>query len=502
MADPVPSYSLSGELVGSDTGFVLLNVPNSLVRGMFDALAEPGAELPPSPDGRLNAHVSVFRKEEVESLGGIDKIRERGKHFHYSIGRLKELEPAGWPDMERAWILQVHSPELISLRRGYGLPDMPKYPFHITIAVRRRGVLKRNQMAKAAAWLGTAVDSPEPWVAVGKSAAFMGLALAPLAEQAGKILAGPPAGYVGVWEYCPVEKGANLLVTEDAPTGVVERWAAGLQALCPVAVVRAQTPLPHNQGWLKLAASPFLRRMGELLNFVPGEYLPGVPNYATPLSATLTGGVAGAGLGYGLGWLGEKALPRRWTRGNLRHTMSLLGGLMGAAPGLALTADSLSEGESPLSPGLLGSIPRDETAGSLGQSPDWVHQRHADWNLQKGGREMETGANFSVNLDEFNRVLWGDPSVRSRVPVVDRGLLTSAMETAQHLPGGNGPGFVNPLQLGQLAAGMGAGWASGALVGMTLGKLVGMPEETQDLLKRTGIYAGVLNTVAPALFGH
>jgi len=150
--DTEPSYALSGMLYAIPNGWVILSVPNALVRGVFDAMDEPGVELPPSgEDGKLNARISVFRPEEVEQLGGIDKITERGKRFAYSIGRLETVEPAGWPAMSRAWLLRVHSPELQNLRRSYGLSSLPndgKFAFHITVAVRRRGVLGRNDTGK------------------------------------------------------------------------------------------------------------------------------------------------------------------------------------------------------------------------------------------------------------------------------------------------------------------------------------------------------------------
>ena len=37
---PVSTYALSGELYASNSGWILLSVPNALVRGAFDALNE------------------------------------------------------------------------------------------------------------------------------------------------------------------------------------------------------------------------------------------------------------------------------------------------------------------------------------------------------------------------------------------------------------------------------------------------------------------------------
>lgn len=151
-AEAEPAYNLAGTLYLSPSGYILLQVPNALVRGVFSAMHEPGAELPPSgPDGRMNAHVTVMHPEDLEAIGGADKVTERGKQYRYSIGRLMEVEPEGWPEMAKAWYLKVHSPELQALRRSYGLSSLPKngkYAFHVTCAVRRKGVLGRNDSRK------------------------------------------------------------------------------------------------------------------------------------------------------------------------------------------------------------------------------------------------------------------------------------------------------------------------------------------------------------------
>ncbi len=145
-------YNLSGRLYLSARGWLLLGVPNALVRGVFSAMDEPGIELPPSgPSGLLEAHVSVMRPEEIEKIGGPDKITERGKSFTYTLGRMYAVDPKDWGGVSKAWYVKVHSPELQELRRSYGLSSLPNggdYDFHITVAVRRRGVLARSETAK------------------------------------------------------------------------------------------------------------------------------------------------------------------------------------------------------------------------------------------------------------------------------------------------------------------------------------------------------------------
>ena len=161
---PRPSLKLSGRLIGSQSGWVLLEVPNAVVRGFFAALDVPGIELPPgSSGGGLRAHISVMRKDEVDSIGGLQKITELGKHFYYQVGELQEVKTEGWEDIERAWFLSARSPELEKLRKSYGLTPEPErdgetYHFHITVAVRRKGVLRSNETSKAAGVFDTVYD--------------------------------------------------------------------------------------------------------------------------------------------------------------------------------------------------------------------------------------------------------------------------------------------------------------------------------------------------------
>lgn len=150
------SYPLSGRLYLAKSGWLLLSVPNALVRGVYDAMTAPGAELPragvlnvPNVDGELlNAHVAVMTADEVAGIGA-DKINERGHSFAYSLGQLKELDVRNIDGINKLWVLVVASPALSALRKSYGLSALPKdEPFHITVAVRKRGVLLDNGVVK------------------------------------------------------------------------------------------------------------------------------------------------------------------------------------------------------------------------------------------------------------------------------------------------------------------------------------------------------------------
>lgn len=147
------AYNLSGTLYLSSSGWLLLSVPNGIGLSVFKAMNEPGIELPPSPNnGPYNAHISVMSAKEVEALGGGQKINERGKQFSYTLGRLMSVDlPDGQPELAKVWFIKVHSPDLQALRRSYGLSSLPHngdYDFHVSCAVRRKGVLGRNEIKK------------------------------------------------------------------------------------------------------------------------------------------------------------------------------------------------------------------------------------------------------------------------------------------------------------------------------------------------------------------
>lgn len=150
-------YNLSGRLYLAKSGWLLLSVPNAFVRGVFDALTAPGAELPttglmnvPNVDGDvLNAHISVMTADEVESIGA-EKINERGHMFHYALGPVEEIPVHNVEGVSKVWAVQIKSPALAALRKSYGLSPYinNNHQFHITVAARRKKVLANNDISK------------------------------------------------------------------------------------------------------------------------------------------------------------------------------------------------------------------------------------------------------------------------------------------------------------------------------------------------------------------
>lgn len=160
-SDATLSYSLRGKLYVSSSGWLLMQVPNDLGRGAFDALHEPGVVLPTrSSTDRYNAHVSVMTAAEVAKIGGPDAITERGHDVAYTLGPIKSVAPTTWDGVSMVWYITVRSPELEKIRKSYGLPPLIKdHDFHITFAVRRTNALRNNGVSKAANWQQAAKDT-------------------------------------------------------------------------------------------------------------------------------------------------------------------------------------------------------------------------------------------------------------------------------------------------------------------------------------------------------
>lgn len=158
------SYALAGRLVYSG-GWLTLTVPAALVRGAYDALHEPGAELP------TMFGIPVMSPQELDEIGGADKVTERGHSYTYSLGPVKEYEPG--EGLSKTYFIEVTSPDLKTLRQTYGLESYPRgiYAFRLPIAVRRRGVLAANDISKTAEYLGD-LDPEEFDMSAVKEAVF------------------------------------------------------------------------------------------------------------------------------------------------------------------------------------------------------------------------------------------------------------------------------------------------------------------------------------------
>lgn len=148
---------MSGLLQVTASGYLIVAVPTSMVRGIFDAMCEPGISLPSSVDGgSMHNGLVVMTPEELQLAGGANKITERGKHYTYTFGGLEEVPARNWPGVSKCWHLKVKSPDLGKLRRSYGLPTRIEgdSDFSIVVACRKAGVLASNATSKTTRQVG------------------------------------------------------------------------------------------------------------------------------------------------------------------------------------------------------------------------------------------------------------------------------------------------------------------------------------------------------------
>jgi len=106
-----------------------------------------------------------------------------------------------------------------------------------------------------------------------------------------------------------------------------------------------------------------------------------------------------------------------------------------------------------------------------------------------------------INVNAFNQMVWSDPSVAGRMPDSIQAAASGLVTGAANLPGRRNSQYVTFHDIGRLSAGMGVGYAKGALVGKALGLLTGMPDKLQRPLRQIGLYAGILNEVVPIAYG-
>ena len=264
-----------------------------------------------------------------------------------------------------------------------------------------------------------------------------------------------------------------------------------------------------NGEWIKVAFSSVLnlptkvlnsdvRRPGELLNFFSNSKIPW--NRPSPLAAMLTSGLLGAGLGYGLGWAGEKVLPEEtYDSGKAKKSLAVLGAVLGGALPAAWMGTNYMSGLPINSSELLTTKPPIKTRidfPEIKAAAIKSFTKKAFGPLASGAAGVEP-----VNINRLGQTLWDIGATPQTAAAT-----MSSVYAAQQLPGGVGPGYVTPHQTGLLGTMMGAagggakGYAAGWGVGKGLGLLTGMPPSTQKVLKYSGAALGIINTLVPRLF--
>lgn len=249
----------------------------------------------------------------------------------------------------------------------------------------------------------------------------------------------------------------------------------------------------------KQAASTVLKGLGQAAGLLPSRWSKAIPGVPGALTGTLGGALIGAGLGYGAGWLGEKILPQDWQRGRLRRTLALMGGAVGAMPGALATLHNYADGRPLNSDAIMN--PQYEAYRTLYDgSQDLPDLSDVKYAASQTGWDVEIP---DIPLEQFQDNLWSDPYVARDLPLPTRAAASGLVGAAWRAQPEErrSARLVSPADIARISAGMGTGYLSGAIVGKALGALTGMPAETQDRLKRTGLWAGVIANVVPFAFG-
>jgi hypothetical protein len=151
-AEHTSVHALAGRLQAGPSGNLELTVPSSLIKGVFDALDEPGAEFVVR-NNRTECAIKVMTKEEVDKLGGTSHITERGHSYHYTLGPIVELPASG--EYDKLWAISIKSDDLEKIRKSYGLETSPQLGFYIPVGCKKKRVTEDNKVSKLA---GSAED--------------------------------------------------------------------------------------------------------------------------------------------------------------------------------------------------------------------------------------------------------------------------------------------------------------------------------------------------------
>ena len=125
-----------GVLKQDSAGFTYVDLDDRYIYDLIEPLKVNGFEDPPYfGPGLHGAHISVISAQEAIDHDLLGKISQVGSAVYFKIGTEEIVNPPSQPDSE-FYILTVESPYLDLLRKEHGLLKS-KYPFHITVGVKK-----------------------------------------------------------------------------------------------------------------------------------------------------------------------------------------------------------------------------------------------------------------------------------------------------------------------------------------------------------------------------
>ena len=294
------------------------------------------------------------------------------------------------------------------------------------------------------------------------------------------------------------------------PPGQAESLEPFLGYLASTGLLEASAPLAKLASNLQ-GYSPTLRSLGEMAGYLPGgRFSWDLPNVPRHLQGMLGGGLLGGALGYGAGWLGSQLLPESWDKSKLRRNGFLAGAALGVAPGLLAMQAEHGTGIPHLADAVFDAPPPESAtkASAYTEASALVdvelHPLLKQAISQTGVDEFGLD-DVALPVDALNQTIWQDPRVSGPLTLPQQAALTGLLQAAQtqrETGTGQAAPWVYPSDVARIAAGMGSGYLSGAIVGKVLGGLAGAPESVQDRLKNMGLWAGVVQGVLPLVFGR
>lgn len=257
---------------------------------------------------------------------------------------------------------------------------------------------------------------------------------------------------------------------------------------------------PPGDGWIHIKRATWLKPVGDAWGKLHRSL--GGPN---PLLQTLLGGAVGAGLGYGGGWLLKHLLPDAYfdkDKSNLGAAGAVLGGTLGAAPGLIWGAKQYSPDADNAKTTF-----QDRGAGWLSSYP-----------FSKKAEMGDAGSLLfarTIPVDAFNSVVWNDVGAPVnpygthnpfgnneqplQTPLPVAAAVTGTLYGAAAAAGGRHS--VSPWDVAVTAAqGGAAGLFGGLVLGKTLGVLAGLQPAAQQQLQQMGLWGGMLTGAVTKAF--
>lgn len=128
-------------------GFVYVNVSEKYIDALLPLLPS-NAERPSNfYEGPKGAYFALMLPQEMNSKKGLGKFKEIDQEISFIPTGVYSVQPEGWSEMERVWILTLYSPQAEAIRERYLLPSkIRSHEFHIVIGVKRK-----NQFTKETA---------------------------------------------------------------------------------------------------------------------------------------------------------------------------------------------------------------------------------------------------------------------------------------------------------------------------------------------------------------